>query len=36
MQNGHVPIQLDEGDMLSITNIGIELHETTTLQLQMH
>jgi hypothetical protein len=34
--NGHVPIQPDEGDMLSITNIGIELYEMTTLQLQMH
>jgi hypothetical protein len=34
--NGHVPIQPNEGDMLLITNIGIELHEMTTLQLQMH
>jgi hypothetical protein len=34
--NGHVPIQPTESDMLSITNIGIELYEMTTLQLQIH
>jgi len=34
--NGHVPIQPNEGDMLSRTNIGSELHEMTTLRLQMH
>jgi hypothetical protein len=34
--NGHVPIQPDEGDMFSITNIGIEFYEMIILQLQMH
>jgi hypothetical protein len=34
--NGHVLIQLNEDGMLSITNIGIELHQMRALQLQTH